>query len=348
MVETNKRTDRHHHSSLETARQRRAKRLEHKSNPTPTPMAERRERQRSSSKPVKAQRVRPVTPPVLIRSNFDGMPATTGNKTTPRRRYDVALGTAGAEMRLPSFPIIHVGWRLASSFLVVMIVAGLFFLWKSPMFRITSVEMDGLERLSANDINIVTGVFGESIFVADTDKITDDLQRAFPELASIGVQVKLPAEIKITVIERQPVIGWLVNNTENWVDENGVLFPARGEVEGLVIVEAMDDFPSPKQVTDDELDEIVNQIKLPQSLVNAVIKLSEVVPEGTRLRYDSEHGLGWYDPNGWEIYFGRDNQDIEQKISIYQALIDHLASEGITPTYISVEYLHAPFYRMEH
>jgi hypothetical protein len=71
------------------------------------------------------------------------------------------------------------------------------------------------------------------------------------------------------------------------------------------------------------------------------------MPADTLLVYDSEHGLGWNDPNGWEVFFGAEDQDMEMKLMVYQALVDRLQSEGIQPALISVEYVHAPYYRME-
>ena len=71
------------------------------------------------------------------------------------------------------------------------------------------------------------------------------------------------------------------------------------------------------------------------------------MPADTMLVYDSEHGLGWNDPNGWEVYFGAEDQDMEMKLSVYQAMVERLQSEGIQPALISVEYVHAPYYRME-
>ena len=71
------------------------------------------------------------------------------------------------------------------------------------------------------------------------------------------------------------------------------------------------------------------------------------MPAETVLVYDSAHGLGWNDPNGWDVFFGVEDQDMDMKLLVYQALVDRLKSEGITPALISVEYLHAPYYRME-
>jgi len=42
-----------------------------------------------------------------------------------------------------------------------------------------------------------------------------------------------------------------------------------------------------------------------------------------------------------------EDQDMEMKLSVYQAMVDRLQSEGIQPALISVEYVHAPYYRTE-
>jgi hypothetical protein len=57
--------------------------------------------------------------------------------------------------------------------------------------------------------------------------------------------------------------------------------------------------------------------------------------------------LGWNDPNGWEVFFGSQGNDMNQKLAVYKSLVERLQSEGIQPALISVEYIHAPYYRME-
>jgi len=47
------------------------------------------------------------------------------------------------------------------------------------------------------------------------------------------------------------------------------------------------------------------------------------------------------------VYFGRDINNIDIKLAEYQTIIGVLESQNITPTLISLEFLHAPFYRLE-
>jgi cell division protein FtsQ len=88
-------------------------------------------------------------------------------------------------------------------------------------------------------------------------------------------------------------------------------------------------------------------LKLTSDLVSSILALGAKMPADTTLVYDSEHGLGWNDPNGWEVFFGDEDKDMEMKVIVYQALVERLQSEGIQPVMISVEYVHAPYYRVQ-
>ena len=88
-------------------------------------------------------------------------------------------------------------------------------------------------------------------------------------------------------------------------------------------------------------------LRLSPDLVNAILELGSKMPADTLLVYDSEHGLGWNDPGGWDVFFGSEDEDMPMKLAVYQALVDKLQNEGIQPAMISVEYVHAPYYRTE-
>ena len=57
--------------------------------------------------------------PVLVRGDRRTTPLRYSSKNKRvKRRYDVALSTPGAEIRLPSLPRFQVGWRILSAILV--------------------------------------------------------------------------------------------------------------------------------------------------------------------------------------------------------------------------------------
>jgi len=78
-----------------------------------------------------------------------------------------------------------------------------------------------------------------------------------------------------------------------------------------------------------------------------VLSLKDHVPEGTTLQYDPQFGLGWRDPSGWLVYFGQDTNNIEIKLAEYQTIVQEISKQNINPTLISLEFLHAPYYRVE-
>jgi hypothetical protein len=61
--------------------------------------------------------------------------------------------------------------------------------------------------------------------------------------------------------------------------------------------------------------------------------------------FDRSFGLGWKDSRGWDSFFGATAQDMPLKVRVYQSLVDSLTRRGIIPSFISVMYPDAPFYR---
>ena len=305
-------------------------------------------------------------PPVLVRSGMADMAARRPKQSQPRRRYDVALAVPGAELQLPSLPMMKVGWRAVSGLLAVMMVACLFVLWKLPTFQVSAVEAEGLQRLSVADLNAVMDVLGNSVFSLDPPALEQALSLYFPELADISVRVGLPAQVAVSATERQPVLAWYQESREVWVDAEGVAFVPRGNpgelvrVQGSgvtpeaiagVVVPASSSLPDGSiyvpAVRLDVTGEQKEPARLAADLVQAILTLGSQVPAETQLVYDSHFGLGWEDPLGWEVFFGRQTSDMAQRLVVYQGVVDYLTSHGLQPELVSVEYIHAPYYRME-
>ena len=82
-------------------------------------------------------------------------------------------------------------------------------------------------------------------------------------------------------------------------------------------------------------------------LLNASLQLIQKLPEGTEVVYDQMNGLGWNDPQGWQVFVGKDLENFEAKFALYEAITNELGNQGIHPNLISVQHLNAPFYRAE-
>lgn len=302
------------------------------------------------------------TIPVMARGGMESMASRRPRRPQPKRRFDISLRSLaadapGAEVRLPAMPRLHVGWRLLSGSIVLMLIACLYMLWKSPAFHISDVQAFGLQRLTVADLSSAMAVSGDSAFFINTRELEETLQQLYPELSSVDVSIELPGTLTVNAVERQPLISWVQGSTETWIDADGVSFMPRGTpATALVQIKAQAAPPGsmPTQLAPvasslaDPTLATVPQMRIKPELVSAILALSSVAPENTLLLYNTDYGLGWNDKqHGWKVFFGSDVQEIQQKLIVYQALAVKLDAEGIQPELISVEFLHAPFYRME-
>ena len=285
-------------------------------------------------------------PPVLVRRAEAVSVPRRRRRLRPRRRLDIALPSPGVEMRLPALPAVRLGWRLLSFFLVGFMAALLYLLWTLPAFRVQQARVEGVERLSADQVARSLLVFNKPVFTIDPRAMEAQLRQTQPALASVSVWVGFPAQVVVQVKERQPRLIWEVDGQVQWVDAEGYAFPALGNGDELPRVQASAWPPPPLMVTTPE-DESGPQPLMTPEMVEAVVFLRAQAPPGVDLLYDQEHGFGWLDPRGWKVYFGMDVADIDMKLMVYAAIVDTLQNQGIQPALISVEYLHAPYYRLE-
>lgn len=308
--------------------------------------------------------------PVVVRGNAFGTPIhRKASKSTPRRAFYVTMDqAAGSELRLPAIPMIHIGWRLVSAVIVILCAAGIFSLLNSTFFRIETVVVEGLQRISPEEVSGALNLENLSIIDVDASAAAAKLTSTFPELVGLKVNVMLPNLVSITAQERQPVIAWQKGDQVRWLDADGVIFPVRGEAASLILITSEDDLPlapvpmdintaatqdaaaADQQAGSSEKAQnipVTGHQKVDPVLLKAAQALSQKLPEGTTLIYSHNDGLGWQDPQGWQVFIGTDLVNFEAKYSMYQGLVTYLTGQGLTPTLISVEHLDAPFYRLE-
>ncbi|UCD40928.1 MAG: FtsQ-type POTRA domain-containing protein [Chloroflexota bacterium] len=287
-------------------------------------------------------------PPILVRGGVAAAASRSQRKAkNNRRRYDIALNSQGAEMRLPSIPSIGVGWRLLSAFLIGALGFAIYTIWFSPMFTVDKIDVSGMVRLTNAEINSVANVIGKSIILVDPTVLEANLGEAFPELVGISVETEVPNKVRISFVERQPVLAWQQDGQTYWVDENGYAYAPSGEVGPGITVQGSELLATKPDVSDTLEEGEKTDQTLPVELVNAILAVSSEVPENTPIVYDAQHGIGWLDPRGWQVFFGSTDEDIELKLKVYEKTFRRLKKAGIRPELISVEYVHAPYYRLE-
>lgn len=259
------------------------------------------------------------------------------------RRFNIALGLPRSQLHVPSLPRLQPGWRTASLVLSLVLGALLYLLWNLPYFRVTQAQVTGAARLAPAEINAALGVSGRPIFGLRPDDLAAQLRRAYPELSSAQVTVGLPNQVQVEVTERQPVLLWQQGNGYTWIDASGVAFRPRGEVGGLIPVMGLETPPAGQPIADDPFSPLPY---LSPDMVKSAQTLAVSLPAGVTMIYDSKNGFGWNDPQGWQVFFGSSSKDMALKVRVYQALVASLGARGITPAFISVVHVDAPYYRM--
>lgn len=303
-------------------------------------------------------------PPVMVRGRSYAPPRRIKKGRqgkSVKRRYDISVptpGMSGVEIRLPSLPVWHLSWKILSFGLSAGLAILLYFLLNNPLFQMQAVEVQGLLRLSAEDVSRSLDIANQPVFGLDPVRMAADLERNFAELRDISIQVGLPARVIIQVTERVPLIAWNQGDKTTWVDGDGYAFSPRGEAGNLVVVNATakPPAPAPLQVLPEELPDVLpeslavtpeDQVFMTPEFVNAILLMRAQAPEKADLAYDPVHGLGWQDARGWQVFFGLDGNQMDTKLLVYKSIVKKIKAEGITPALINVEHVHAPYYRME-
>ncbi len=304
----------------------------------------RREQARKRVTHSSAMATRPL-PPITSRGGMSYAGTERATIPSTRRKYQAALSMPGIEVSMPAIHLTSTGARSRLISLVLTLLFGtcLYLLATLPEFHAAPARVVGNQRITTEDVNGVLGTTGESIFMLTGADLEKKLRLNYPDLEAAHVTIALPNVITVSIVERQPVVLWQQGNGYTWIDASGVAFRPRGEVGNLVPVVALAAPPAPTGAVVDPLSPVPY---VSPDLVKAIQTIAPDVPQGSILEYDPKYGLGWSDSRGWKVFFGDTAKDMPMKLQVYASLVNDLTQKGIQPTFISVQYANAPYYRI--
>ncbi|HEY9077995.1 MAG TPA: FtsQ-type POTRA domain-containing protein [Anaerolineaceae bacterium] len=288
--------------------------------------------------------------PVTVRGASFGLPLQSKPKVKPRKSIYVPLAHTGTELRLGSLPVIRWNWKMLSGMLTLLFMGVLIFLLTSPTFRVTNIQVEGLQHIPKADLEAILDLEDTPIFAINPTLMVDKLRKNFGELTDFRVSVKMPATVNLTLRERQPVIAWKVDKEIDWVDAEGYVMDPRGEIEGLIIVNSKDQppiMPAPTMTAEQKENNYKELPQIDPLLVNLIMQLHKKLGKGANLVYNRQSGLGWIDENGTSVIIGNSMSDFDAKVALYKAISEQLKNQKVKPSLINVEFLHAPYYRVE-
>jgi hypothetical protein len=275
---------------------------------------------------------RPAAPrPVAPRPAWDVRPR--GAATRVHRMVSIPLADPGVEVQFPTL-MLSFSPRSLAILVAGLASAGLIFLLTGPMFRARAPQITGRQYLSADTIAEASRLEGSNLFLISPAAVEAQILSRIPSVRGVQVSVGFSGDVRVVLQEREPILLWSQNGNSYWVDAEGVFFPALAERADLVRVDVHDKGP---QITFDRAADID-----PDVVIQA-LELTLALPTGTRILYDTQHGLGMADIDGWTAYFGTSGQ-IDLKMDLYRRMVSALSAEGIRPIFVSVENLRQPFY----
>ncbi len=250
------------------------------------------------------------------------------------------------ETRRRSFKVPYLGWRLLSLILAGVLSYGIYFMWTSPFFQVTSPVVTGNVRVESQEFIKIMAMEGKPAFLVVPSDVRAAILNAFPEVESLDLDFPFPNKVSLQVKEREPVLIWRQGGQTVWIDLFGIPMLPRGQAGswhmvtaegGAVAPEAIDPVNQPGQY----------KPVIGTEVILAILNLANMTPSGTSIAYDTRYGLGWVDPKGWKVYFGFNTDNLDSKLAQYAGIVTNLDRQGIQPKIISVQYPYAPFYRLE-
>ena len=292
---------------------------------------------------------------VVSRHNTSRSASYTSSNRLRKQVY-LPTGTPGSEIRLPSIPKISWGWRWLSLALAIGMIVLLYLMWNSATFEVSTVNLSGGIRVPAEEVKSILNVSGESIIHVKPAEVEEQILATFPDIKSAHVSVAMPNTLDVVIQERIPALLWMDGEDPLfWIDQDGYAFTVRGEANLPIRVYANTTPPYALGYLDAQTESDDDTAKADLSLkpaidpdfVLTVQRLNTIKPPESPLLYDEHNGLGWTDPHGWQVYFGIKNEDIDMKLMEYENIVNAILDKNLQPVLISMEFLHAPFYRLE-
>jgi hypothetical protein len=281
--------------------------------------------------------------------------------STPARRKVYHVASNGVETRMPAMPAIHFSWQWVSGFMTVVLTTAIFLMLYLPVFDVNRIVVNGLQRVSLEDVQAIVQKNTSSIFTIDTNKLLSAMGLAFPELTDISLSVDLTGAITMNVSERTPILMWFAGDYSYWIDDQGVVMTPRGDPGPLKTIQSECGMPIVHQLpvahnVIDFVNIVLSRKQNPPTpedvityinpdILKAALELGAQKPDSSSLVYDAVSGLGWKDGRGWKVYFGTNLDDLQFKEVEYQTILNYLTAQGQTPTVISVEHVDAPYYK---
>lgn len=201
----------------------------------------------------------------------------------------------------------------------------------SDDFYVYEIKVLGNTAVPVAEIYQISGLDGISIFYIDPAQVEAAITQ-LPDIKEAEVSYHLPNLVTIEVVERQPQFIWQTVQTRYWVDAEGTILAARGELPGAILVQDLD----------------THSLRLGDCLDPQVLKaiqgLRSALPEVATFQYSRQEGLSFRTEQNWPVYLGME-ENPQAQATILQALMQRIEAEEVQPQLIDLRFKGRPYYR---
>ncbi|MCB0000443.1 MAG: FtsQ-type POTRA domain-containing protein [Anaerolineales bacterium] len=279
------------------------------------------------------------------------MPRLEIPKTARQRRRRTRQQWVRQPMSLLRAILFSARW--VSLGLLALSVYALYLIGMDEQFYVTFIPVEGAHTIPAEEVVAASGLAGTHVFAVDPNAAAAQINE-LPGIIGASVAMNWPNDVTIQVTEDSPVALWRENGTDFWVNRQGSLIPARmGNMGLLQIVSEMVPAAAPVVAEGEGQVEEETAVStpttslpfIPTDVLNGALQLRELRPNIEQLYYRPAGGLSFQDGRGWRVYFGS-GSNMQQKLVVYETIVEDLVARGITPLEISVSNQEKPFYRV--
>jgi len=226
-------------------------------------------------------------------------------------------------------------WTPSQVFSLVVLVGSIGLLvaaLAAGRLRVYTAEVQGNHMVPASEIYRASRVDGQVIFQVNRTIAEKAIVRALPFISKARVSTRLPAEVTITVQEREPVAVWESGTMRYAVDVEGILIPAESVPGGTPLIQALDGRP------------IQPGEHVPVAAVNLVLQLRALLPNVSTYQFQLERGVGFKTAQGWPVWLGTRPDNLEVRIQTLAVLVRQLEAERAKIEYIDLRFKQ-PYYK---
>lgn len=237
--------------------------------------------------------------------------------------------------------------RWVSLSLLALTVWALYLVGMDVDFYLTTVPVEGVNVIPAAEIVAASGLGGNHVFSVNPGEAAERINEV-PGVISATVTLQWPNEVLIQVAEDEPIVIWQEGGMDFWVTEDGRILPSRGMAAGLLRI-VSERQPAPVIGIDEGQEERETAVTpsgidfVSIDVLEGALQLRQLRPNIDQLYYAPAEGLSYQDGRGWRAYFGT-GTDMSQKLVVYEAIIQNLMDQELTPAYVSVGNQEKPYF----